>query len=182
MRILITLLAASTLTFAPSEKDQLNLYVEKTGLLSGKKHHFIFERFTGDASFDETNPANSRVTFQIDANSLVCKDTWVSQKDLVKVRKMALEEMLAAAKYPQIRFESNRVTARSASEFTVDGMLTIRDRTKPARVTVERTAAGRWKGESRVKLTDYGLKPPGAALGLVGTKDEMTFAFDLEAK
>ena len=33
-----------------------------------------------------------------------------------------------------------------------------------------------------VKLTNYGLKPPKAALGLIGTKDEMDFTFSLTAR
>jgi hypothetical protein len=31
-------------------------------------------------------------------------------------------------------------------------------------------------------MTDYGLKPPGAALGLIGTKNEMRVEFKLRAK
>jgi len=33
------------------------------------------------------------------------------------------------------------------------------------------------KGTSRVRLTDYGLKHPAAALGTIGTKNEISFSF-----
>ena len=36
-----------------------------------------------------------------------------------------------------------------------------------------------FRGDARIRLTDYGLKPPTAALGLVGTKDDMDFNFVL---
>ena len=35
------------------------------------------------------------------------------------------------------------------------------------------------EGSSRVRLTDFGLKPPTAALGTIGTKNEMLFRFVL---
>ena len=37
-------------------------------------------------------------------------------------------------------------------------------------------------GRSTVKMKDYGLKPPSAALGMVGTKDEMEVSFVLRAR
>jgi len=33
------------------------------------------------------------------------------------------------------------------------------------------------EGVSRIRLTDFGLKPPAAALGTIGTKNEMLFRF-----
>jgi hypothetical protein len=36
-------------------------------------------------------------------------------------------------------------------------------------------------GSATVRITDFGLKPPSAALGVIGTKDEMTFSFVLRA-
>jgi hypothetical protein len=37
-------------------------------------------------------------------------------------------------------------------------------------------------GTATVRMTDYGLKPPTAALGTIGTKPEMAFAFTLVAR
>ena len=47
---LIALFVASSLLavdLAPGEGNFLELYVEKTGLLAGKKHRFLFDRFEG---------------------------------------------------------------------------------------------------------------------------------------
>jgi hypothetical protein len=37
-------------------------------------------------------------------------------------------------------------------------------------------------GSGEVKLRDYGLKPPSAALGAIGTKNEMAVSFRLTAR
>ena len=58
-------------------------------------------------------------------------------------------------------------------------MLTVRDRSRAVVVAVMKTGNQSYRGSAKIRLTDFGLKPPSAALGLVGTKDEMTFAFVL---
>jgi polyisoprenoid-binding protein YceI len=158
----------------PAGGAAIDLYVDKTGVLSGKRHHFTFERYEG-----RLDAAARRVTVAVYADSIVCRDTWVSEKDRVKILKVAKEEMLASAKYPLLRFESSRVSG--GEELVVEGLLTIRDKTRPVTVSV-RQKGGTFSGEARLKLTDFGLKPPSAALGLVGTKDEMTVRFTVVAR
>jgi hypothetical protein len=38
------------------------------------------------------------------------------------------------------------------------------------------------EGGATIKMTDYGLKPPAAALGTIGTKDEMRIEFRIRLK
>lgn len=168
--------AVSDGRLTPGNGSTLNLYVEKTGLLSGKQHHFTFERFEGLVDVTER-----RVTLTIESASIVCRDTWVSEKDRQKILNTATGEMLSAAKYPSIRFESNGVTASESGRFAVQGNLTIRDQSRPVTVSVQQHDQT-YTGETRFKLTDFGLKPPSAAFGLVGTKDEMKLTFKLVAR
>jgi polyisoprenoid-binding protein YceI len=177
MRFAVTFAAAVLMLVSPA-RPELNLYVEKTGLLSGKKHHFVFEKYEVKLDVNAAAPAQSRVQLRIDAGSIVCKDTWVSAKDLNKIRQMALEDMLAVVQYRDITFYSTEIRQVSAASFQVTGMLTVRDVTKPVVVNVKREG-GVLSGSAVVKLTDYNLKPPSAALGLVGTKNEMMFSFTL---
>jgi len=63
--------------------------------------------------------------------------------------------------------------------------LTIRGIAKPATVNValqEFDEVLMFRGTARVLLTDYGLKPPTALLGAIGTKNEMEFSFSLEVR
>ena len=191
-QVALGLLAAVALTaepasyvIAPSEGTKFALEVAKTGLMSGKKHIFLFERYKGELTHDASGPANSRVRLVIESASAVCKDTWVSEKDLKKIQKHALEEMLAVEKHRALVFASNSVTAKSATEFVIAGSLTIRGVTKPVSVEVRlQTGADqslRFEGSAIVKMRDYGLKPPKAALGLIGTENEMVVSFTLRA-
>jgi polyisoprenoid-binding protein YceI len=167
----------ASIALLPGPGSVLNLYVEKTGLLAGKRHHFTFDRFGGRLSGDL-----SRIEFTIESASIVCRDTWVSEKDRAKIVKVALEDMLAASQYPAIRFESERISSTTAEDYTVKGVLSIRTVTRPLVLKVRKTADGTYTGEARFRLTDYGLKPPSAALGLVGTRDEVLFTLTLSTR
>lgn len=158
--------------FAPAEGNSLELYVEKTGLLAGEKHRFLFDRFEG--RLDE-----SHVTMSIDAASIRCVDTWVSANDLKKIAKTARTEMLDVIRFPSLTFESTVIRQTAPDRFEVSGMLTVRDRSRAVVVAVMKTGNQSYRGSAKLRLTDFGLKPPSSALGLVGTKEEMTFAFVL---
>ena len=169
----------------PGDEARMELTVEKSGLLSGKKHLLTFSRYGGRLLFDRERPEASTITLSIEANSVSCRDTWLSMKDLRKVQEYALKDMLAADRYPQIIFRSVAIKRINASQYEVQGTLTIRDISRPAVAMVSLRARSngllRVEGESRLRLTDFGLKPPTAALGTIGTKNEMSFHFVLTA-
>ena len=157
--------------------------MKKTGLYRGKQHLFVFERYQGVLQYDERKPEASQIRIAIESASLVNHDTWVSAKDLRQIRDFALNDMLDAAHHRDITFVSNAIRAAGAGQFQVEGTLTIRGIGKPATVLVslEPRTGGTlvFRGESPVRLSAYGLKPPSAAMGMIGTKDEMTFSFSL---
>ena len=113
------------------------LTVEKTGLMRGRKHLFLFPKFQGSLDFDAAHPENSQVRLQIESASADCKDDWVSMKDLRKIQETALEDMLAAKKYPLITFVSKSVRSAGGNRYNVAGTLTIRDVSKDELVLVE---------------------------------------------
>lgn len=167
---------------AAGGNNRIVLEVEKTGLMRGKKHTFEFPKFEGVLFYDREQPANSRVELKIDSASIVCRDAWLSPSDLKKVTDYALEEMLAVRKYPQMRFQSSTVTRQSDGTFVVDGTLTIRGIGKPVQLRLSLDPVQvKAEGKAVLKMTSYGLKPPSAALGLIGTKDEMTASFQIAA-
>lgn len=165
------------------QESRMELLVTKTGLLKGKQHRFVFERYSGTLQYDPQNPQASQVNLSIDSRSAVCKDTWVSAKDLRKIQDFALKDMLDAERYPNITFASSAIKQAASGRFEVQGTLTIRGLAKPVAASVSLiTGAGAtlsFEGNAEVRLTGYGLKPPSAALGTIGTKDEMAFSFFL---
>lgn len=174
-----------TYNIEPAPDSRFALEVYKTGLMSGRKHLLVFERYAGRLDYDAGNPEQSKMDLTIESASLVVKDDWVSEKDRAKIADEALRNQLAAGQYPEIRFRSSAIRAAGEGRYEADGDLTIREVTRPVRVRVnsQETAEGAvlLEGEAVVKMKDYKLKPPTAALGLIGTKDEMTVRFQLLA-
>jgi polyisoprenoid-binding protein YceI len=184
----VCLLGGATMEqrLSPAEGNRFEVIVEKTGLMKGKKHLFVFERYQGKLHHDSEKPEASQVQFSLESNSIACKDDWVSAKDLKKIMQAALKDMLAADRYATVSYKSNGVRRAGPNQFDVTGTLRIRNVEKPAtvRVTLKPGEAGRthFEGNAVVRMTDFGLKPPSAALGLIGTKDEMTVSFHLRAE
>lgn len=180
----IGLLPAETRTydFSPGEGSRFALEVYKTGLMSGKKHILLFERFSGEAVFDPQKPEDAKVRFIVEAGSVVCTDTWINDGSRKKVQAAARDQMMQADKYTQLTFTAPKALAKGENQYDVEGMLTIRDKTRPVLVHVSIKDAV-FEGSAPVKLSEFGLKPPrGATLGLIGTKDEMTVGFRLIGK
>ena len=147
---------------APAPGNFVRLEVAKTGLMKGKVHVFEFPSYKGEAT---RNP--DRYSIALDAASIECKDTWLKPDDLTKVMAYAVKDMLAAKRFPQILYRST------------DGMLTIRDQSRPVAVSYKETSAGVFEGNSMVDMRLFGLKPPSAALGAVGTDPWMKLSFRL---
>ncbi|MBV9038955.1 MAG: YceI family protein [Acidobacteriaceae bacterium] len=178
--------ATSQYEIVPASESHFALEVYKTGLMAGKKHHFEFSSYHGTLQYNKEHAANSSLRLTIESGSVVCQDTWVKPKDRDKVQKYALDEILAVERYPDIVFQSTAIEPIDEGRFQVRGQLTIRDQTKPVVVEVRLEATDpqhlRFAGQANIKLTDYNLKPPTAALGAVGTKDEMTVLFQLTGR
>jgi polyisoprenoid-binding protein YceI len=175
-----------TIAIRPSPENRMQLLVTKTGFLRGKQHLFLFERYDGSIRYDTRKPEASQVSFSIESSSISCKDTWVSVNDLRKIQEMALKDMLDAEHHPRIVFVSTAIKEVGPGKFDIQGQLTIRGIAKPITAVVSMTTAAggglSFEGRSQVRLTDYNLKPPSAALGTIGTKDEMSFSFLLAGK
>ena len=171
--------------FGPSPQGRFALEVFKSGIWDGKKHLFLFANYRGTLRYDRAAPENSRVELTVEANSAACQDTWVSPSDLQKVQAKALE-MMDVAKHPQLLFTSQRIVPLGGDWFRVEGLLNVGGTPKPVSVDVRLAGQGgevlTFTGSAEVRLKDYGLKPPGAALGLIGTKNEMSLEFVLLAR
>ncbi len=178
------LAAAADYVIQPAPESRFALEIYKTGLMSGKKHLFLFSRYEGVLRYDPDAPEASGIRLEVDAASAVCKDDWVTDSQRDDIEEYALEEMMVVKQYPKILFVSDGVTG-GGGRYEVTGTLTIRGRGRPAKVQVELQPGEdgrlRFQGSAVVNLKEYGIKPRRAALGLIGTKNEMELRFDLVA-
>lgn len=166
---------AQSFELQPSPGDRFELRVYKTGLLGGKHHVILFEKYRGAA--DET-----RVDFTVEVGSLVVQDDWPPAKGKIgEIRKVALDEMLDAKNHPELRFNSTAIKTTGRG-YEVLGNLTIRGKAQPVKVEIERKDGGVFEGKAQIKHSDYGLKRQTSALGAIGTRDEMDVIFRLSGK
>jgi polyisoprenoid-binding protein YceI len=178
---------SNTHEIAPAPGGRFALEVFKSKLWEGRKHTFVFERYRGVLSVDHEHPERSTVQFVVESASPKCTDDWVKPQQIKDIERAALDTM-AALMFPELSFRSSRIIVKSSDQYDVEGLLTIRDRTK--QVALSLRGAPRegefWvEGSGRVKLSDFGLKPPKAVFGVgifIGTQDEMNVVFRLLAK
>jgi len=165
----------------PSNESTLALEVFKTGFLTGKRHIFFFEKYSGEVLYAPTAPEKSSARVSIESRSITCKDTWVKPNQKKHILSVALNDMLAADQFSQVTFASKSLRKKSSSQFEVMGDLTIRGTTRPVTLQVALKAIGNQRleldGDGEIRMKEYGLKPPSAMLGLVGTKDRMQLRF-----
>ncbi len=156
----------------PQPGDWLRLEVGKTGLMRGKKHLFEFPAYQGQA-----DPQKLAFELSIESAKVEVKDDWLKAGDLKKVTEFTVKEMLDSAKHPRMVYRSTKVE-RQGSELLAQGLLNIRGVEKAVEVKL-RESGGVYEGSSTVDMRQFGLKPPTAALGAVGTDPLMKLSFRL---
>jgi len=167
--------AAQSGRIAPGGETKIEATVEKTGLMSGKKHRLIWERFSGQ--FTATS-----VTLEVEAASVKVLDDWIGDGKKEDVRKETVgKDVLDAGKFPRITFTSTAVTGNVDGTFEIAGALNVRGISKPVTLTARKMSNGSYEAETTFPMSGFGIKPPKAALGAIGTKDAMTMRVRIAA-
>jgi len=110
-------------------------------------------------------------------------------KSYAKKMDEVMQEAMTMAKYPNIEYKLLELKpkadspATGAVKFDAVGALTVSGvtRTNLMPVTIERTdKAIKVKGSTKMKMTQFGIKPPAPALalGLIKTGDDVTVSID----
>ncbi|HXB93704.1 MAG TPA: YceI family protein [Puia sp.] len=150
----LILLAGSAYTFITAETWQIaDGY---SIIFSSDEASGVFKGFKGNIVFDEQNPAASKFDVTIDVAS-------INTGNGLQNKHAKSDEWFDAAKYPQIRFISQKFTKTPAG-YQVTGNLTLHGTTKPFSIpfTFKRTAAGGlFAGTFNVNRTDFQVGKPG---------------------
>lgn len=118
-----------------------------------------FEKFDGVIEFDEDNPVNTRVEFDIDVASV---NTEEQQRD----DHLRSADFFDAEHYPTMHFKSKRVEQIDESHGHLIGDLTIRDVTKEVALDVEYTGIAKspwgtqvaaFSASTTINRKDWGL-------------------------
>jgi polyisoprenoid-binding protein YceI len=158
-----------------TQKSTLTIHVGKTGAFSGLGHeHEVRAPIHGGTADTGAHPA---VEIHVNAAELRVIDKGESDKDRADVQETMLgPEVLDSERQREIVFKSTGADAAGQGKWTLRGNLTLRGQTRPVIVQVT-LKDGHYTGEATVKLTDFGIKPPGKAG--VRAKDEVRIEFDV---
>jgi polyisoprenoid-binding protein YceI len=158
-----------------AQKSTLTIHVGKTGLFSGLGHeHEVRAPIHNGTADTGSHPA---VEIHVNARELRVIDKNESEKDRAQVQETMLGlEVLDSEHYPEIVFKSTGAEPIGQGRWTLRGNLTLRGQTRPITVQVM-LKDGRYAGQTTVKQTDFGIKPPGKAG--VKAKNEVRIEFDV---
>jgi len=172
---LVFVLSAGAQQHIDTQKSTLTIRVGKTGVFSGLGHeHEVRAPINSGTVELGSHPA---AEIHVDARALKVIDKGESEKDRAEVQNTMLgPEVLDSEHHQEIVFKSAGTDATGQGRWTLHGNLTLRGQTHPVMVSVT-LKDGRYTGEATVKLTDFGIKPPGKAG--IRAKDEVRIEFDV---
>jgi polyisoprenoid-binding protein YceI len=158
-----------------TEKSTLTIHVGKAGVFSSLGHEHEVRAPIQSGTAD--TGAHPGVEIRVDARALRVMDKDVSESERAEVQKTMLgPEVLDSENHREIVFKSTSTEPAGQGRWTLRGNLTLHGQTRPVTVNVT-LKDGRYTGEAKVKLTDFGMKPPGK-MG-VRAKDEVKVEFDV---
>jgi polyisoprenoid-binding protein YceI len=171
-------IADGSYTLGPGS-GQLLIRTSRTGLGARAGHDLTIEvtRWQAEVTVDSSDVARSSVNVEADAGSFeVRKGTGgvkpLTDADRAEIKKTIREKILDTGQHPAITFRSTRVAGTPGS-FSIDGDLTITDRTQP--VTVHgQLADDRVQVSVAVVQSRWGIRPYTAFFGALKLSDEVT--------
>jgi len=175
----LKLAAQSQENAAPkAQQSAVTIHVFKTGLFSGFAHNHVVLAPVGGASMD---PEGLKAEVSFAVKDMQVTDADVSAKDRAEIQSTMLgPKVLDAAKYPEIRFKSSHIEQASPGHYNVTGTLEMHGASKQLSFKVTGTPE-HYHGATKLKQSDFGIKPISLFGGSVKVKDELELEFDVYA-
>ena len=108
------------------------------------------------------------------------RDPKISDKDRDEIQEAMLgPKVLDSERYPEIIFRSTAAEPRGTGSWMVRGNLSLHGQARSVAVEVSERD-GHYVGNTRLKHTDFGIKPVRIAGGTVRVKDEIRIEFDIQ--
>jgi polyisoprenoid-binding protein YceI len=180
---LIGLLCVSPAADSPGSRkidpanSTITVHVYKSGFLSAFAHNHEIQAPIQSGEVKEADPAS--VELRVDARKLKVLDPEISEGTRTQIQDtMNGIQVLDAAQFPEIRFQSTSVEPNGPGHWIAHGHLTLHGRERP--IAVEVALQGeRYRGSASLKQTDFGITPVTAAGGTVKVKDEVKIEFEI---
>lgn len=175
----VFLVAQSSNNTAPkSHQSAVTIHVFKSGLFSGFAHNHIVLAPIGGASMD---PEGLKAEVSFATKDMQVIDPEISDKDRAEIQTTMLgPKVLDANKYSEIRFKSSRIEQTAPQHYRVTGTLDLHGASKQLQFEVT-GAPEHYHGATKLKQSDFGIKPISLFGGSVKVKDELELEFDVYA-
>jgi len=160
------------------------------GILSAMGHNprIGIRSFKGEVDFNAETERAGGFRLLIEANSFGVLDD-ISEKDRREIEKTMNEQILEAAKYPEIVYEARTVSMKRVESALYSasfiGTLSFHGVTREQSVSARLAVFDemlRASGEFTLNQSDFGIKPISVAGGALKVKDELKFSFEMVAR
>ena len=172
-----------------ADQSRLTVQAFARGFLSAFGHSptLIVRRLAGEVEFDADTLDAASLQLKISADSLAVIDN-MSEADRREIERRAREEVLEAARYPEIVFQPGKIAAQRSGEgqylIRLTGQLSLhgitRNQALEASVALTQNCL-RAQGKSLLRQSDYRIEPVTALGGAIKLKDELELSFDIVA-
>jgi polyisoprenoid-binding protein YceI len=160
------------------QQSAVTIHVFKTGLFSGFAHNHVVLAPVGGARMD---PEGLKAEVSFAVKDMRVLDPDVSAKDRAEIQSTMLgPKVLDAAKYPEIRFKSSHIEQAGPGNYNVTGTLEMHGAIKQLSFKVTGTPE-HYHGATKLKQSDFRIKPISLFGGSVKVKDELELEFDIYA-
>jgi polyisoprenoid-binding protein YceI len=170
--------------FDPGE-SRLTVQAFASGMLRMFAHDptLSVRNVAGAFNIDPETFANGSLQLSAKANSLEVIDDF-SAKDKQEIQTVARDQVLEASRFPEIKYESNDITATKAygNTYNVEfkGTLTLHGVARPVAVDAQcilLDGSIRLSGTSMVRQPEFNIRPV-----MIAAKDDVKVSFDIVAK
>ena len=181
LRRLFTVVALSALAIAQStngapQRSAITIRVFKAGVFSGFAHNHVVVAPIARAS---VNPEGLSAEITVITKEMKVTDPDVSEKDRAEIQNTMLgPKVLDQEKFPEIHFKSSRIQQTSPQHYRVEGLLELHGIQHD--ITLQVTGdPSHYHGVTKLKQSEFGIKPISMGGGSIKVKDELELEFDV---
>ena len=184
-RLILTLVLMGSATVVAQSvaidatRSTVTVKVFKAGLLSGFAHDHTIQAPIASGSIDAQQRS---VVLSFQAADLKLMDSEGSESDHREIQATMMgPKVLDANRFPIISFRSKQVQLAGAGHYEADGYLSLHGVTREVTIPVV-LSNGLYRGEIKLKQTDFGIMPVKIAGGAVRVKDVIEVKFEIATR
>ncbi len=170
-----------------TSRSRFTVQAFASGLLAGFGHNpiFVVRDFAGELIFSPDQPGDCSYSMTVQSPSLQLSDG-LTEHERQEIQRIAMDEVLEVAKYPDIAFRSTKILATNITpgwfRAQIKGLLRLHGIIRHLPIDAQLRFADRTmqlSGDFTINFRDFNIKAVAGTAGLIKVKDELKFQFNL---